>query len=156
MYVLTVPQPYASMLAKRETMCVGYHRRVIPHQNVAIYAARSRLLRPAENRAYVTGHIIAIADVVDCVDTCCVFDRYHNCRKGDIVGGMSVASICNSEWNRHLGNVLVLANVQAIEPIPVRGKAGLWMLRDEAAARVSALRGEWLAKRMKEARDVQG
>ena len=154
MYALTVPQPYASMVAKRETLCVGYHRRVTLRQNVAIYAAKSRLLRPAENRAYVTGHIIAIADVEACESTRNVFDSHNAGRKRDRIGGMTIKDIANNEWNRHLGLVLVLANVQAIEPIAVKGKAVLWMLRDEAAARVSALRGEWLAARIKDEKSV--
>ena len=155
MFALTVPQPYASMLAKRETMCVGSCRRVMPRQGVAIYAGKSRLLRPAENRAYVTGHIIAIADVEACEATDYFWSTYHFGRKDRTVGGVAVKAIADSEWNRHLGNVLVLSNVQAIEPIQVKGKAGLWLLRDEAAARVSALRGEWLASRIKEAGHVQ-
>lgn len=133
MKALTIQQPHASLIAGGEkwvenrTWLTGYRG------TVAIHAGKgTRYLTARELWTYPTGVVIAVADLVACIDLKIV--RIHRSH-WHVVGLFDRLGISVEEFLAHEHTegpwCWILKDVRKLDvPAPAVGKQGLWEWRD--------------------------
>lgn len=124
MKVITVKQPYASLIAEGikeyefRTWKTNFRGKILIHAGKSV--DKKALEKFSKyNLDYKTGCIIAVAEITDCIK---IDDRARNTLK-KLNSLVYSNAINNKEWN---GFGFKLENVKKINPIPINGKLSLW------------------------------
>lgn len=137
MKALTISQPYASQIASGEKWVENRKWSTNYRGGIAIHAGLGTQYLSAKKLAesgLPHGAVIAVADLVACVSIEWAESKMHDdCRDHAVVApGIFLADLL---WHEHTEGpwCWVLANVQAITPVPWKGAQGLWGLPDDFA-----------------------
>ena len=124
MKVITIKQPYASLIAeglKRyefRTWRTRYRGEILIHAGKSVdKEAMKKFI--CYHLEYPTGCIIAKAVITDCVYVDSTLRKMLQEENPLVYSGV----VCNSSWD---GYGFLLENVEKIDPIPVNGKLSLW------------------------------
>ena len=120
MKVLTVSQPYASLIASG-AKCVENRTWPTAYRGpLAIHAGRrSQYITPAELAGYLTGVVLATCELVGCIELAAgqraLFDGISRTIEEIRAHEHTLGPWC---W--------ILADVRRLAPVPARGRLGLW------------------------------
>lgn len=124
MKVITIKQPYASLIAEGlkeyefRTWKTKYRGEILIHAGKSIDKQAMKKFA-IYNLDYPTGCIIAKANLVDCVPINEKTKSMLNEKNSLVYSGI----INNVKWE---GYGFKLENVKKIKPIPIKGQLGLW------------------------------
>lgn len=131
MKALTISQPFASLIADGEkwveNRCWYCHHR----GPLAIHSGKgTQYLSTRELRKYPTGAVIAIAELVACINLEAARQHVRNIQPHEIAkmeaAGISLESLLSHEHSEG-PYCFVLRNVRKLfEPVACRGAQGLW------------------------------
>ncbi len=127
MKVLTISQPFASLIAVGAKFVENRNWRTSYYGPIAIHAGSgTQFLTRSELRAYHTGAVIAVARLVNCL-------HIESIREGAAKWPTACPNGVSRTWSelrehRHTEGLWcwVLEDVTRIKPIPAKGQIGLW------------------------------
>lgn len=146
MKAITILQPFASLIPLGEktieTRCwkTSYRGKIAIHAGLGMQYFKlafqepfKTALKPIETenggynaKSFYLGHVIAIAELVDCLE---MIDDFGTLENGDVVTGNELAFGDYSQgrfaWR--------LKDIQAIKPVPARGMQRIWNWTGEGA-----------------------
>jgi hypothetical protein len=125
---LTISQPFASLIADGEKWVENRTWETRYRGSLAIHAGKgTQYLSKSELQEYPHGCVIAVCDLVACVNLEVMRSLQHPCSVLPVSGrtGKTFAELFN---HKHAEGpwCWVLENVRKIEPVPISGKQGLW------------------------------
>jgi len=124
MKALTISQPYASLIASGEKWVENRRWPAGYRGPLAVHAGKgTRYLDRDELRAYPTGGIVAVADLLACMPLASMrqVSRDQKIQRTDLtVGQVLDHAHTEGPW------CWVLRNVRRVEFVPCRGAQGLW------------------------------
>lgn len=129
---LTISQPWADKIRRGEKFVENRGWASFYRGELAIHAGKgTQYLTEDELAQYTTGAIVAIADMVACLE---LAELKKQPRDLEIEGTrFTVGQILDHKYTE--GPFLhIYDNVRPIEPIPMKGKMGIWFWRTEPEA----------------------
>jgi hypothetical protein len=127
MKALTISQPFASLIARREKFVENRNWSTSYRGPLAIHAGKgTQYLTATELRQYLTGGVIAVAELVGCLRLDGVLRSAHPSKIFVARGsGITFRDVIEHEHSEGPW-CWVLSNVTPVEFFPCRGEQGLW------------------------------
>lgn len=122
---ITISQPWADKIRRREKFVENRYWRTNYRGPIAIHAGKgAQYLSKSELSKYPTGAVVAIADLVACLELRKLLQLSPDAEIVDT--RFTVGEIVSHKYAEG-PELWVLDNIRAIEPMAAVGKQGLWL-----------------------------